>query len=229
MRWFPGNNPRLTWHWAGWRHRRAQAALGRFPRYCCYQASLSPERKTAMSVIQTHPDTRDCLHLRAWHGQWSRSRLNMVPPCFGSQACLVGISFVSINSGSPNTSILDLTRPRPHGILSHVPSTPNCISEPGHESHHSDHTHSLARPGQQPGWREGGNKPRSEFYRSSHWKSQICWSLNQEQDSTLTLQLYVCAWCADCWWLIGILRRRNLDIWHIYSNRIKIAAVHTLK
>ena len=146
----------------------------------------------------------------------------MVPPCFGSQACLVGISFVSINSRSPNTSILDLTRPQHTAswALFQVLLTASRNPAVNHESHHSDHS---AWPG---GRVEGGREPRSEF-GSSHWKSQICRSLNQEQVSTLTLQLYV---CLVCWLLMmdwDLEKEKSWHLTHLFKQNQDSSSAHT--
>ena len=64
MRWFPGNNPRLTWHWV--ETQAGAGSSGPLPSLLLLLGSpalFSPERKTALSVIQTHPDTGDCLYL----------------------------------------------------------------------------------------------------------------------------------------------------------------------
>ena len=71
--------------------------------------------------------------------------------------------------------------------MSWVPSTPDCIRE--HSGWITAQWYGLAR-------REGGGREELTKKRvcrlSALWKSQICWSLIQEQDSTLTINITVC-------------------------------------
>ena len=109
---------------------------------------------------------------------------NIVPRS-GSQACLVSylFSFVSRNSRSRQDQNLGCDP----GILSWVPSTPDCIWE---------HSGWITAQWYGPARREGGGREELTKKRvcrlSALWKSQICWSLIQEQDSTLTINITVC-------------------------------------
>ena len=151
------HNPGLTWHWIA--TQRAQPAWAASLVTAVTRQQGGGEED---SVIQTRQDTGDCVCVFtwSWHGQWSRSRLNMVPPCFGSQACLSVSPLQALIGGrqTPASWIWPAIA-IPCGILSRVPSTPDCISEPGHESQWS-HSLGLASTRVEG---EGGSKPRSEF------------------------------------------------------------------
>ncbi len=170
----------LTWHWIA--TQRAQ------PAWAASLVTAVTRQRGRRRGRLCHPDTSRyrrlclCLYLIL---TWS---VIQVQAEYGSSmlwqpSLSVGISFVSINRRSPNSSILDLTR---HSQTTRHPEPCSKYSWLHLGTRPWITMITLARPGQQEGGGRGREQTKKRVWiLGSLWKSQICWSLNQEQDSTL--------------------------------------------